>query len=39
MTLDVAPQFRRGRLTEPRTLTLPAGFRANVFAAGLSAPP
>src|SRR5215217_3784583 len=33
--LDVAPQFRSGRLAEPRTLTLPAGFTANVFAAGL----
>ena len=38
MTLDVAPQFRNGRLAEPRTLSLPAGFRANVFAAGLTSP-
>ncbi len=36
--LDVAPQFRSGRLAEPRTLTLPADFKANVFAAGLSGP-
>ncbi len=36
VTLDVAPQFRSGRLAEPHTLTLPAGFKANVFAAGLS---
>src|SRR6266542_3247794 len=38
VTLDVAPQFRSGRLAEPRTLTLPAGFTANVFAAGLTSP-
>jgi glucose/arabinose dehydrogenase len=38
VTLDVAPQFRSGRLAEPRALTLPAGFTANVFAAGLSSP-
>ena len=38
VTLDVAPQFRNGRLAEPRTLTLPAGFTANVFAAGLTSP-
>jgi glucose/arabinose dehydrogenase len=36
VTLDVAPQFRLGRLTQPRTLTLPTGFRANVFAAGMN---
>jgi glucose/arabinose dehydrogenase len=38
VALDVAPQFRSGRLAEPRTLTLPAGFKANVFVAGLSGP-
>jgi glucose/arabinose dehydrogenase len=38
VTLDVAPQYRSGRLAEPRTLTLPAGFTANVFVAGLSSP-
>lgn len=38
VTLDVAPQFRNGRLAEPRTLTLPAGFKASVFAAGLNNP-
>jgi glucose/arabinose dehydrogenase len=38
VTLDVAPQFRSGRLAEPRTLTLPNGFKANVLAAGLSGP-
>lgn len=38
VTLDVAPQFRSGRLAEPRTLILPAGFQANVFAAGLTSP-
>jgi glucose/arabinose dehydrogenase len=36
--LDVAPKFQTGRLAEPRTLSLPAGFRANVFAAGLNGP-
>lgn len=35
VTLEVAPQFQVGQLTETRTLTLPAGFQANVFAAGL----
>lgn len=38
VTLDVAPQWQIGPLAEPRTLTLPSGFRANVFAAGLSGP-
>lgn len=38
VTLDVAPQFQNGRLAEQHTLTLPAGFKANVFAAGLSRP-
>jgi glucose/arabinose dehydrogenase len=38
VTLDVAPQFRAGRLAEPRVLMLPAGFMANVFVAGLSSP-
>ena len=38
VTLDVAPQFRSGRLAQPRTLTLPPGFRANVLAAGLAGP-
>jgi glucose/arabinose dehydrogenase len=36
--LEVAPRFRSGRLAEPRALTLPPGFKANVFAAGLSSP-
>jgi glucose/arabinose dehydrogenase len=36
--LDVAPRFQTGRLAEQRTLTLPAGFRGNVFAAGLNGP-
>jgi glucose/arabinose dehydrogenase len=35
VTLEVAPQFQIGNLTETRSLTLPAGFQANVFAAGL----
>lgn len=35
VTLEVAPQFQIDQLTETRTLTLPAGFQANVFAAGL----
>lgn len=38
VTLDVAPQFRNGPLAEPRTLNLPAGFTASVFAAGLNNP-
>jgi glucose/arabinose dehydrogenase len=38
VTLDVDPRFRSGRLAKPRKLTLPAGFRANVFAAGLTSP-
>ncbi|HET8626513.1 MAG TPA: PQQ-dependent sugar dehydrogenase, partial [Thermomicrobiales bacterium] len=36
--LAVAPQFRVGPFTADRTLTLPPGFSANVFAAGLAAP-
>jgi glucose/arabinose dehydrogenase len=38
VTLSVDPQFQVGALAEPRTLTLPAGFQASVFAAGLVSP-
>jgi glucose/arabinose dehydrogenase len=38
VTITVDPQFQIGELAEPRTLTLPAGFDVNVFAAGLVSP-
>lgn len=38
VAITVDPQFQSGPLAEPHTLTLPAGFQANVFAAGLATP-
>lgn len=36
--LQVAPQFRNGRLAETRSLTLPVGFKASGVDAGLTSP-
>lgn len=38
VTITVDPKFQVGNMAEPHTLTMPTGFQANVFAAGLVSP-